>query len=164
MKNNNKGFTLVELIVVMAILGIVATLTALSVAASNSARAEQCATSVNSLISMCRSRSLSRAGDVQLTISLDGNGNIVGEYFKNGDGVPVSTDTFPGRGITVLCTTIVSNSPTTNALTTENPLTLSFDRSTGAQKNSPTCTAISFTSTRTYTITLVPSTGYHHLA
>ena len=162
MKNNNKGFTLVELIVVMAILGIVATLTALSVGASNSARAEQCATSVNSLISKCRAGSLSQSVNVQLTISFDGNGNIVGEYSEGG--VPVSTDTFPGRGITVLCTTIVSNSPTTNALTKTNPLTLSFDRSTGAQKNSPACTAISFTSTRTYTITLVPSTGYHHLA
>lgn len=154
MKSNNKGFTLVELIVVMAIIAIFTAIVGLSISTLNSAKAERCAASVNSLISKCRADSLGRTGSSYLTISLDDKGNIVCEH---SDGANVSTDAFPASGVSVLFTTT-----STYALTTANSLTLSFDRSTGAQ-NSPSYTAITFTSGRTYTITLVPSTGYHKL-
>ena len=153
MKRNNKGFTLVELIVVLAIMGIVAALIGLSVSTSNSAKAQRCAVSVNALISKCRADSLGRSGSVYLTISQDAtSGEIV---CVHSDGTTTVTDKFPGKGVSVTCTT-TSTAPLTT-------LTLSFARSTGAQNCTPTCTTITFTSGRTYTITLVPLTGNHRL-
>jgi len=154
LKHNNKGFTLVELIVVIAIMGIVAALIGLSASTSNSAKAERCAASVNALISKCRADSLGRSGTFSLTISQDASsGEIVCVRL---DGTTTVTDRFPGKGVSISFTTSASPAPTS--------LTLSFARSTGAQNCTPTCTAITFTSGRTYTITLVPSTGNHRLS
>lgn len=164
MKRNNKGFSLIELIVVMLIIGIVTTFVSVAVSTSNSANAKRCASSVNSLISQCRAESLGRTGTVYLTISLDSNRNIV---CTHSNGSAVVTDTFPGRGTAVSYTTDNSGAKTAVTLTSSNPLTLSFNRSTGGQNYQPDgvsyCTAITFTSGRTYTITLVPSTGTHKL-
>lgn len=158
MKNNNKGFTLVELIVVIAIIGVVASMTSLSFSTVSSKRAERCATSVDSLISRCRLGCISHSGNTYLIITLDSDKNIVGEYYENG--VKVSTDTFPGKGTTVTYTTTAG----TVSLASK-PLTLSFNRATGAQNFQTDgvsyCTAITFTSGKVYTITLVPSTGNH---
>lgn len=152
---------MVELIAVMAIMVLLTGLVSLSVSAVNSATVKQSATSVDYLISMCRAGALGRSGDVHLTLSVDGNGNIVGEYFENG--TLVSTDTFPGQSIIVSCTTTTR----TYELSDES-LTLSFDRSTGAQKSLSTedeiyCTSINFLSARSYTIELFPLTGAHRL-
>ena len=164
MKTNNKGFTLIELIVVIVIIGIMAGLVGLSVSSVSSVNARRNASSVDSLISKCRTGSLSRAGDVHLTLSLDSNGDIVGYYYENG--LLVSTDKFSGHKVTVTYTTKLGASETLVSLE-GHPLTLSFDRATGAQKpqsDGSYCTAIAFTNNQTYTITLVPSTGNHRLA
>ena len=146
----------------MAIIGIIVGIVGLTISTSSSAKAERCATSVNSLISKCRAESLGRTGNVYLTISLDSNGNVL---CTHSNGTTVSTETFPGVGVTVKYTSttgpVVLN-------TSGNSLTLSFIRSTGGQKSQSTteeiyCTSISFTSGRTFTIELVPSTGTHKL-
>ena len=164
LKRNNKGFTLIELIVVMLIIGIVTTFVGVTVSTSNSANAKRCASSVSSLISQCRAESLGRTGIVYLTISLDSNKNIV---CTHSNGSTVTTDTFLGRGTTVTYTTDISGAKTTVTLTSSNPLTLSFNRSTGGQNCQSDgvsyCTAITFSSGQIYTITLVPSTGTHKL-
>ncbi|MEA4821618.1 MAG: prepilin-type N-terminal cleavage/methylation domain-containing protein [Erysipelotrichales bacterium] len=165
MKRNNKGLTLVELIVAMAIISIITVIIGLSVSASSSAKTEKTAASVDALISKCRAGCLGRAGDVHLTISLDGT-DIVCDYYE--DGAVVSTDTFSGSGIAVsyIMTPAGSEAGTTTVLSESTSLTLSFHRSTGsltAQAGSY-CTSISFTGGRTYTIELFPITGAHRLA
>ncbi len=152
---------MVELIVVMAIMVVVTGLVSLSVSAVNSATVKQSATSIDYLISKCRAGCLGRSGDVHLTLTVDGSGNIVGQYFENG--ALVSTDTFPGQNIIVSCTTT-----TETYELSDKPLTLSFDRSTGAQKSQSLteeiyCTSINFLSARSYTIELVALTGNHRL-
>lgn len=164
MKRNNSGFSLIELIVVMAIIGIMAVVVGVTVSTSNSAKTEKTAASVNALISKCRAGALGRAVDVHLTISQDGSGNIVCQYFEKG--AIVSTETFNGNNVSVSYTTQITDvSPVTVALL-GNPLTLSFDRSTGAMKalsGNSYCKSIIFTGGRTYTIKIYPSTGAHEL-
>ena len=162
MKSDNKGFTIIELIVVMLIIGIVTTIVGLNISTTSSAKAKRCATSVNSLISKCRADSLGRSGNVYLKLSLDSDGNIVCEH---SDGTTVSTETFSGSGISVTYTTTAGKVALgSDAL---HSLTLKFNRSTGGQNFQADgvsyCTAINFTSGRTYSITLVPSTGTHKL-
>lgn len=161
MKNKNSGFTLIELIAVVVMIGIIATIMGMSVTTVSSARAQRCANSVDSLISKCRAGCLGRSGDVHLTISLDSDGNIKGEYYENG--VVARTETIPTSGLTVSYTT----SAGVVALS-GHPLTLSFNRSTGGQKFQSDgisyCTAIKFTGGgKLVTIKLVPSTGNHKL-
>ncbi len=156
-----EGFTLIELIVVMAIMVVVTGLVSLSVSAVNSATVKQSAVSVDYLISKCRAGCLGRSGNVYLTLSVDGSGNIIGQYYEN-DAL-VSTDTLPGQNIIVSCTTT-----TRTFELSDEPLTLSFDRSTGAQKSQSLteeiyCTSINFLSARSYTIKLVSLTGNHSL-
>ena len=163
MSSKNKGFTLIELIVVVTIMGIVAGLLGLSVSSINSTNAKRTSESINSLISKCRTGCLSREGNVYLVIYLDSDENIVAEYYEND--VVVSKDTFTGKGTSVSYTTEISSTNTTLALEGQ-PLTLSFSRGTGSEKpqsDGSYCTAITFSSNRTYTITLVPSTGNHKL-
>jgi len=161
LKNKNSGFTLVELIAVVLMIGVVATIIGMSVATVSSAKAQRCANSVDSMISKSRADCLGRAGDVHLTISLDSNGNIRGDYYENG--VISRTETVPASGVAVSYTT----SAGTVALS-DFPLTLSFSRSTGGQNFQSDgisyCTAIKFTSGgKTFSIKLVPSTGNHKL-
>lgn len=92
MKKNNRGFTLLELIIVIAILGIAAGLLGASVSTASAAKQKQCATSINSYISMCRTRCLSRTGDPYIIIRRDGvNGTVVGEYYEKGTMLEVET-------------------------------------------------------------------------
>jgi len=163
MKKHNAGFTLVELIVVMAILGVVSLTLGLSVSTSTSARAEKTAQSVNLLIAKCRAGCLSKSGDVHLTLSMSGD-DLLCQYFENG--TLVSSDLLAMSGITVSYATKKTDAdPVTTSLALT-PLTLSFDRSTGAQtarSDGSYCTAITFAGGRTYAIMLVPSTGLHKL-
>ncbi|NCB73219.1 MAG: type II secretion system protein [Clostridia bacterium] len=161
MKNKNSGFTLIELIAVVLMIGVVATIMGMSAVTVSSAKAQRCANSVDAMISKCRTDCLGRAGDVHLTISLDSKGNVQGDYYENG--VISRTETIPASGVSVSYTT----STGTVALS-DFPLTLSFARSTGGQNFQPDgisyCTAIKFTGGgKTISIKLVPSTGNHKL-
>lgn len=160
LKINHKGFTLVELIVVVVLIGVLAAMIGASVSSVSSVRARRCAESVDMLISKCRVGAISHTGEVKLELSLDSKGNVVGSYYEGG--ILVSNETIPASGVSVSCT--VGSS--TLALGSAALLSLSFDRVTGAQRAQPDgsmCTVIRFESSRSYTIELVPSTGSHKL-
>lgn len=154
MKNTNKGFTLVELIVVIAIVGVIAGVVGLSSSFAAASNAKQAASDVSTMISKCRTGALSRTGDVYLTIEKNGNETVC-VYYE--DGTKAATKTLPSR---VSVTYKTDNGVGSSQL----PMKLAFDRSTGAQKaiDGRYITEIVLTGGgRSYTITLVPSTGSH---
>ena len=163
LKTNNNGFTLVELIVVIAVMGIIVGLAGLSVSSVTSAKAKRSSESINMLISKCRLGCLSREGIISLEISIDGDGNVVGNYYENNS--IESTATIPAHGVSITYTMKLGNKETPVALE-GHPLTLSFDRGTGAQtlqSDGSSCTAIVFDGGSINTIELSPLTGNHKL-
>lgn len=165
MKRNSAGFTLVELVVTVAILGVLVGITSMSISTVFSARARRCATEIDAYLSMCRVNSMSRAGDIKMKLYADEDGSIRGRYFEND--IEKDAAVFSDARVTVEYT--VGGVPI--PLTSEYPLTLAFNRSTGGlMPQNPSgdvpvyCTAISISSSRTYVITLIPSTGNHFIS
>jgi len=167
MARDNRGFTLLELVVVITIMGILMSLATISAFPSYSARARRCASQTDMLITKCRIGCLSRAENVYLTLHTDSDGKIIGDYYEN-DGVLVSADVL-SEGRALMTYTVKSSGGTAETRNLgDSPLTLSFSRSTGAFKALPGgnyCTAINvLCGGRTYTIALTPSTGAHELS
>jgi len=163
MKKNDKGFTLIEIIVVIIVIGIVAGISALSLSTLNSASAKSCSSQLNAYISKCRVASLSRAGDVYIIVKMQ-SGKVIGEYYE--DSNLKDTKTLSDGRANVSYKVGV----TTFELRDGQELKLSFNQSTGALNPQTVggkdfCEAIYITGgTKTYTITIVPSTGNHSLS
>ena len=165
MKRNNRGLTLIELIVVITIIGVVAGLVGLTVGTAVSAKAQSAAASVNILISKCRTGNLSKtsaSGKAPcLTLSVEDD-KLLARYYENGS--LVSTDSFSLSGISVKYEKTDSAEPV--VLADGGPsLKLSFDRATGGLNavDGAYCTSILFDAGRVFTIELIPVTGMHRL-
>lgn len=79
-KKDNRGYSLVELIIVVAIIAAVATTAVLSVGMVFSANAKTCANDIMSAISECKITTMSYGqGNVRLLIYRGSNGNIYSE-------------------------------------------------------------------------------------
>ena len=160
---NNKGFTLVELIVVILVLGVVSGITALSINLIGSSSARQCATQMDALISKSRVSSLSHTEKIYINLYML-DGKVVGDYYENG--VRLSSKELSGRRVAVSC---VVGGVVSNLGNSSNPLKLSFNHSTGALNpntadGSYYCTEINVLGgSRLYTITIAPLTGHHSI-
>lgn len=170
---NDKGFTLIELIVVMAILAVCTGIIAASVSTVSSSSAQKCANELNSAISRCRVNAMSRSGTVYLKVYRDSDGNVAEDYTEStAGGTSVSSDTIGSSGCGVTFTTDAEHSLDTSGTA----LYLSFDRGTGALRTlqqdgaggvrdaDSQCTSISVSGGgRTFTIRFFPATGAHTL-
>ena len=83
MKRNDRGFTLVELIIVVAILGACLGIVGFSISTIFSAQARKTAKELDSAIAECRINALSRAAEVYMTVSADADGAVHVMYYEN---------------------------------------------------------------------------------
>ena len=165
-KLDNRGFTLAELIVVIAILGILAgTLTA-SVGQIFSSQTRKFVNEYNALLSRCRVEMLSGApaSGTNVELGLGSDGQYYVTYRKGGE----EKDTQKLSNKNVSCTFIQNNDPDTEApIALGMSLYISFDRTTGAMSveyDSDTVTATQIdVDIAGQNILLVPATGYHSI-
>lgn len=164
MKPNNRGLSLVELVVVIGLMVLLFSLSILGISAMTQARQSQTAVSISAMISKTRINSLAKSGAVYLELSVDAQGDIVCSYFENGR--LMNTETLPAAGQSLRYTLkAVSGGADQSLSLSEAPLRLAFEKSTGAQEHQGgyVCTALIFSGMKTQTLSLVPSTGAQSL-
>ncbi len=114
---NNKGITLIEILVVVAIMSIAVGGASISISLAYSRDAEKCAKTINSALENTRMMSMSEKGN--FTMELDMTNNML--YIKNSEeSEPVVTEDLQRR--------VTISSPTDPGATT---VTVQFDKSTG---------------------------------
>ena len=169
---NNKGFTLIELIIVVAILAACVGLITTSVSVVFSSGAAKCANGLNAAISKCRISAMSRSGSVYLRLYRDGvNNQIMVDYLENG--VVKTSDVIGSSNCGAVFDTDAEHS--LGNLGSDSVLCITFDRDTGALDtlksdgsqpagSIPQCSYIAVSGGgRTYKISFVPATGAHML-
>ena len=172
--HNRRGFSLVELMVVIAIMGVAigVVTTSLSVVFSNDAR--ECANDIDAMIARTKVSAMSRTGNVYMKIE-NGSDGIYVKYYEGSSAVPAVTERIGRSRVAITC------SYTTNLATTTLPLPvcLKFSRTTSALqyvgKDAPTASSKTPNLTgdvtiacacggKTYTVSIVPSTGSHRVS
>lgn len=119
----NEGFSLVELIVVIAILAVLSTAAVMGIGMLSGWRINQCVNYVDGGLKETRTDALSREA-AYLTVSCDENGN----YYMEGTNHP--KEKIAGETIEIVYTTDAQTGE--EEITPEQPLILSYDRASGA--------------------------------
>lgn len=132
-RNKNKGFTLLELIVIVAIIAILGTGIGLSYSRVSRAGVKSAAQEVKALTSECRVAQMSRAGEYTADIFIDSSdGCIHGQLLKNGvpDTSVISSSEKKFARVGVSIDVVIPGAGTT-ALSSGDHLYLSFNRGSG---------------------------------
>lgn len=166
MKHDNRGFSLVELIVVAAILSVCTGIVAVSISAVSSSQARKCAVSIDAALSQCRVRAMSRAGEVYMTLSADADGTVTVAQFEEANGT--ATETFSDRvGSSRCAVSYMPKGAADSSALDAAGITLAFDRDTGAfdfTRNGNAVSSITVSGGgRSYVITLDALTGAHRI-
>lgn len=162
LEKNQRGYTLVELIVVIALMGVVVSVGLLSYSLVTGRNIKNCTAELESYLGKTKIQAMSRE-----TATL--------RIFAASDGIYVNLSTeardvrIGKRGLTVTYETRQGGATQTYTLNTDgsNALTLSFDRSSGAFQplvDGSECSRIILTDgTRTMRLVLVPETGKYYI-
>ncbi|MDR0248315.1 MAG: prepilin-type N-terminal cleavage/methylation domain-containing protein [Oscillospiraceae bacterium] len=160
---NNKGYTLVEIMVVVAILAVALTYTGMSIALVVTTNVRKCANNMNALISQARVNTMYKV-EPSVTFRVSG-GSIIGDYYEGG--TRKESKEMGSAGISV---TVEYDGGSFTLTDGGTPVNIAFTRGTGALKEggSPRsytkCTAIRLTrGNSAYSIIISPATGKHEI-
>lgn len=130
---NNKGFSLIELIVIIAIMGVLVGGASLGIGLVFSKDAMKCATRLNDSIYDARANSMYKAGKFELSIDNSGSANIA--TISQTDLTPVTSDTVYLDGVDSNKKTTISAKFVTEAVPAGTylsfPVNLTFDKAKG---------------------------------
>ena len=130
---NNKGFSLIELIVIIAIMGVLVGGASLGIGLVFSKDAMKCATRLNDSIYDARANSMYKAGEFKLIIDNSGSANTA--TISQTDVTPIISDTVYLDGEDSSKKTTISARFVTEAVPEETdlklPLNLTFDKAKG---------------------------------
>lgn len=124
-KINCKGFSLVELLIVIAILAIAVGLAGISIAVVFSRDAERCAKTIDAALEETRMRSLSQNGTFSVGVNAATNECIITTFDEAGALVATETTSLQSR------VTISYEMPGGADLTSTEVVAVGFDKSTG---------------------------------
>ena len=176
MKKDNKGFSLVELVVVIAIMAVLTGFIFYSFSLLTGQDARQCASNLSTALDKEKNYALTRSGtaDCYLELTKTTDGYFVAYYVpKNalvdgtgaGDYVELEKQKLGKKNVDISCTLGGSAVTVTEAA----PLRVVYDRVSGAFKkvsvgsSTGECTKITVKRGRTYELTLYTATGKHDL-
>lgn len=150
-----KGYSLIELIVVIAILAACGGLITANIALVPRNEAKKCAQSIDAALSECKIEAMTKAGGMSLKLYADADGNIHLAYLSGDGSTVVSDDRIANSRATV---TVDSS-----ALSQTGSI-WSFERNSGSVKNATGDSAIVVSGGgRSWTIKLYQLTGAHEM-
>jgi prepilin-type N-terminal cleavage/methylation domain-containing protein len=135
MKQNNKGMSLVELIVVMAIMAVLASAVGIGIGMISTKQVDQCATQLKSSVQGIRITTMGKY-QTYLKVYNTANGVCIEEFTQDADGTVTSSSKIVGDS-TVTVIYKLSDGTVFNLGDSSNPLYIEFDRSSGALKKLP---------------------------
>lgn len=166
-KNNNRGFSLVELIVVVAIGAILIGASILSIASISGTAAKQCARNIESILNKTRVTTMGKdTAVIELYKDLSDGAYYYtvtvknGKVDKNGNGETTAETKKIGRSNLEIRYSADVSTTFNNAskLDVSNPIKIEFDRSSGAEKTDISKIWVKHGSTEK-TITIYKETG-----
>lgn len=156
-KNNNRGFSLVELIVVVAIGAILIGASILSIASISGTAAKQCARNIESILNKTRVTTMGKdTAVIELYKDLSDGAYYYKVTVTNGKGETTEETKKIGRSnLEIRYSTTFDDA---SKLDVSNPIKIEFDRSSGAEKTDISKIWVKHGSTEK-TITIYKETG-----
>ena len=153
---NNRGFTLIELIVVIAVMSIIAGVSSSVISSVSKQELKNFVNSYDAMLSECKIETLSGMKNPSLSIVVE-DGEYRAVLYENG--VVVKKEYL---GEDYLTCKFYTSDGTENTGT----LTIRYDRTTGTMTTSPSGVSkvsVSNKKGTTYSVELIPQTGYHRV-
>ena len=155
-KLNNKGFTLAELIVVIAILGILSGVASASISQIFASKTRKFIDDCDAILTRCRVETLSGApSGTHVEIGLD-DGKYYVAFFDDDDADATPIKKAILEDSSAICSYTIGTG--TTAELTNGKISISYNRTTGAMNENYTAIDVSGRK-----IILEPATGYHRV-